>query len=82
MCLAIPGRVISISGNGIEREGIVSFGGIERSVNLGFTPEAGSGDFVIVHVGCAIKVLDEEEAQRVLALLSDMASLEAGHAVS
>ncbi len=82
MCLAIPGRVISISGVGLERQALVRFGDVERVVNLCLTPEAVTDDYVIVHVGCAIRVLDQEEAQRALSLLHELASMERGHAVS
>ncbi|MEZ5555286.1 HypC/HybG/HupF family hydrogenase formation chaperone [Haliea sp.] len=82
MCLAIPGRVISISGVGLERQALVRFGDVERVVNLCLTPEVVTDDYVIVHVGCAIRVLDQEEAQRALSLLHELASMERGHAVS
>ena len=52
MCLAIPGEVIEIvSDDGLIRTGIVSFAGVEKTVNLSYVPEASTGDFVIVHVG-------------------------------
>ncbi len=71
MCLAIPGLVCDIRGDGLTREGRVRFGQIERDVNLAFTPEARPGDYVIVHVGCAISVLDETEAERVFLSLEE-----------
>jgi len=82
MCLAVPGKILSESGDEpLARTGRVSFGGIVKEVNLSFVPEAGVGDYVIVHVGCAISRLDEEEAQRVFEYLREMnelGELEAG----
>ena len=64
MCLAIPGKLTSITGQLDEtfRFGKVSFGGIMKEVNLSMVPEARVGDYVLVHVGVAISVVDEEEA--------------------
>ncbi len=64
MCLAIPGKVISIDAtlNGTFRNGKVSFGGIVKEVNLSMVPDAVIDDYVLVHVGVAISKLDEEEA--------------------
>jgi hydrogenase expression/formation protein HypC len=76
MCLAVPGKILSVAGDDpLARTGKVSFGGIVREVNLGFVPEAGVGDYVIVHVGCAISRLDEVEAQRVFEYLREMNEL-------
>jgi hydrogenase expression/formation protein HypC len=82
MCLAIPGRVLSIAGSGLDACGLVRFGAVERTVNLSFTPEARIGDYVIVHVGCAIRVLDQDEAHRSLALLEELQCPEGDDAVS
>ena len=72
MCLAIPGKIETIDNQQAEaRSGLVSFGGIRKSINLAFVPEAVVGDYVIVHAGFAIAPLNEEEAQRVLDLLTD-----------
>ena len=72
MCLAIPGKIESIDiPDPISRTGTISFGGIRRSVNLAFVPEANIGDYVIVHAGFAINHLNEAEANRVLALLAE-----------
>jgi hydrogenase expression/formation protein HypC len=67
MCLAVPGLVVSLDepGEGLVM-GKVSFGGVERDVCFGYAPEAKIGSYVLVHVGFAIAVLDEEEAQRIL----------------
>lgn len=71
MCLAVPGLILSIEGADLVRSGQVRFGAIKRRVNLTFTPEARVGDYVIVHVGCAISVLDTEQAQQLEALFSE-----------
>ena len=69
MCLAIPGIVESI----FEKDGLlmskVNFGGIKRSACLEYTPEAKVGDYVLVHVGFALSVIDEQEAVRTLAAI-------------
>ncbi len=76
MCLAIPGRLLSLSGGAdLNRTGRVSFGGIIKEVNLGYVPEATVGDYVVVHVGFAISVLDEVEAQRTLDYVREMGEL-------
>jgi hydrogenase expression/formation protein HypC len=67
MCLAVPGRIIEIADRGKPASmGKVEFAGVLRDVCLGLTPEAAVGDWVIVHAGFALNVLDEDEAQRVL----------------
>lgn len=76
MCLAIPGKVLSIAGDEpLQRAGRVSFGGIVKEVNLVFVPEAQVGDYVIVHVGVAISRVNEREAQRVFDYLREMDEL-------
>lgn len=76
MCLAIPGKILSSEiSNGI-RVGRVQFGGISRETCLDFVPEAVVGDYVIVHVGFAISVVDREEAERSYELLESMGVLE------
>lgn len=78
MCLAIPGKIISIdkSDSLIMRTGRVSFGGIIKEVNLSYTPEANLNDYVIVHVGFALKKLDESEANKVFDYLQEMENLD------
>jgi hydrogenase expression/formation protein HypC len=77
MCLAIPGKVLTIGGEDpLSRSGTVSFGGIVKEVNLACVPEAQVGDYVIVHVGFAISRLDEAEARRVFEYLEQMKELE------
>ncbi len=73
MCLAVPGRLLSIAGDDpLARTGKVSFGGILKEVSLTCVPEAKIGDYVIVHAGLAISVLDEEEAARTLEYLQQI----------
>ena len=62
MCLAVPGKIVSVNETDpLFRLGVVDFGGVTREVNLAL-PEAVPGDYVIVHVGMALSVLDEETA--------------------
>lgn len=68
MCLAVPLRVKSIDGTVAE----VELSGVSRRISLILTPEARVGDYVLVHTGFAIGVLDEEEAQQTLALLAEL----------
>ncbi len=76
MCLAIPGKILSIQGEDFARSAQVSFGGILRDVSLAYVPEAEVGDYVIVHVGFAISLLDEAEATRTYEYLKQMDDLE------
>ncbi|MEM6350268.1 MAG: HypC/HybG/HupF family hydrogenase formation chaperone [Cyanobacteria bacterium P01_D01_bin.14] len=66
MCLAVPGKVISIAGEDLNRTGRVSFGGAIKEVNLAYVPEAQIDDYVVVHVGFAISRLDVDEAEQTL----------------
>jgi hydrogenase expression/formation protein HypC len=73
----VPGKVISIEGDDpILRAGKVNFGGVIKQVNLSYVPEAKVGAYVIVHVGFALSVVDEEEAMRVFEYLRSMDDLE------
>lgn len=73
MCLAVPGQILSVAGDDpLLRVGRVSFGGIVKEVNLAYVPEAGVGDYVIVHVGFAISTMDQAEAARVFDYLRQM----------
>jgi hydrogenase expression/formation protein HypC len=74
MCLAVPGKLekITMVLDDTFRIGIVSFEGIVKEVNLTLVPEAKIGDYVLVHVGAAIGVVDEVEAQRTMAVLKEM----------
>lgn len=77
MCLGVPGKIVSTTGDGFSRMGRVDFGGALRDVSLAYVPEAEVGDYVIVHVGFAISRLDEEEAERTLQTLRELATLQA-----
>ncbi|MGA3000669.1 MAG: HypC/HybG/HupF family hydrogenase formation chaperone [Acetobacteraceae bacterium] len=73
MCLAIPGQIQSITGDDdLTRQGRVAFGGIVKFVNLAFAPEAVVGDYVLVHAGFAIAVIDAEAARQTLDYLAEM----------
>jgi hydrogenase expression/formation protein HypC len=76
MCLAVPGKVMKIEEGSIPVMGEVDFAGIRRSVCLDWLPEAGVGDYVIVHVGFAISKLDEQEALETLRLLKEMGDIQ------
>jgi len=71
MCLAIPALVKSIDG----KEAEVEIGGISRRASLWLTPEAKVGDYVLLHTGYAINIVDQEEAEETLRLLEEMAKL-------
>jgi len=76
MCLAVPGKVVSVLGDDpILRTGMVEFGGIRKEVNLSFVPEADIGDYVLVHVGFALNTIEEEEANRVFQYLDEIGAL-------
>jgi hydrogenase expression/formation protein HypC len=66
MCLAVPGKILDVSGSDTTRMGTVSFGGISKEACLAFVPEAKVGDYVLVHAGFAISVVDEAEAAQTL----------------
>lgn len=76
MCLGIPGEVKSIV-EGDLRMGKVAFGTVVKEVCLAYTPEAGLGDFVIVHAGFAISRIDREAALRVFSYLEEIGDLDA-----
>ncbi|MGB8988162.1 MAG: HypC/HybG/HupF family hydrogenase formation chaperone [Candidatus Sulfotelmatobacter sp.] len=78
MCLAVPGKIASIveEENLGLRRGKVDFGGIRKEVCLDYTPEARVGDYVLVHVGFALTVVDEQEAKRVFEALRELDQLE------
>ena len=76
MCLAVPGKILTMDGaEPILRTGKVQFGGIVKEVHLACLPEAKVGDYVIVHVGFAISIVDEKEATRVFEYLKEMDAL-------
>jgi hydrogenase expression/formation protein HypC len=75
MCLAVPGRVVEITGEGELRMGKVDFSGVQRQACLAFVPEAQLGDYVLVHVGFAISRIDEQQAMETLAALQEIGEL-------
>lgn len=75
MCLAVPGKLLSITGEDFNRAGRVSFGGVVKEVSLAYVPEAQVGDYVIVHVGFALSKVDEVEAAQVFSYLESMGEL-------
>ncbi len=76
MCLAVPGKIISIEeADAVFRSGRVNFGGIVKNVSLSYVPEAKIGDYVVVHVGFALSIVDEAEAMQVFEYLRQMDEL-------
>lgn len=77
MCLAVPGKLLEISGtDDLTRIGKVSFSGIVKQINLAFVPQAQVGDYVTVHVGVALSVVDETEALQVFEYLRQLGELQ------
>ncbi len=69
MCLAVPAQIIKV----LEDErAVVSLGGIEKEISIALLDRASAGDYVILHVGYALTRLDEDEAQKTLALFAEM----------
>lgn len=76
MCLGIPAKILEIyEANGLKM-GKVDFGGVTREACLAYVPEAQVGDYALIHVGFALNLISEEEAQETLALLAEMAALQ------
>ena len=69
MCLAVPVKVVSINGSEAE----VDFGGVKRRVSIMLTPEVKVGQYVLLHTGYSISVIDEDEAKETLKLFEEMA---------
>lgn len=79
MCLSVPGQILSITvQDELVRTGIVDFGGVRKEINLSYVPEAGEGDYVLIHVGFAISVIDEEEARLTLETLEEISNMDPG----
>lgn len=78
MCLSIPGKLIEITAalDDVFRIGKVDFEGIKKDVNLAMVPEAQVGDYVLVHVGAAISIVDEQEAKETFDLIKRMGDLD------
>ena len=72
MCLAVPGKILSIQGEDLMRSGRISFSGVIKEINLAYLPEAQIGDYAIVHAGVAIATVDPEEAEQTLQDLQQM----------
>lgn len=70
MCLALPARVVALDG---AQGATVDLGGVRKAISIALTPEVTVGDYVVVHVGYAIGVVDPEEAARTIALLAELA---------
>lgn len=74
MCLAVPGRILSLTNDTdpLARKGQIDFSGITKEISLAYVPEAEVDDYVIVHAGFAISVLDEEEAKASLLAFQEL----------
>lgn len=79
MCLAVPAKIISLNSNADEllQTGFVDFSGVQKEISLAYVPEANVGDYVIVHAGFALSILDEEEALASLQAFAELAEFEA-----
>jgi hydrogenase expression/formation protein HypC len=72
MCLAVAGRIVRVSGDGLQRMADADVGGASREVSLAMVPEAKTGDWVLVHSGYAFEVLGDEAAQELLDLTDEV----------
>ena len=79
MCLAVPAKIVSLNANvdDLLRTGNVDFSGVQKEISLAYVPEAQIGDYVIVHAGFALSVLDENEALASLQAFQDLANFQA-----
>jgi hydrogenase expression/formation protein HypC len=78
MCLGVPGKIVEIYESGGLPMGKIDFGGVTREACLSYVPEATVGDYTIIHVGFALNLISEEEAQETLDLLRQIAEVESG----
>ncbi len=76
MCLGIPGKIVEISQKNEIPMGRIDFGGVIKEVCLAYVPEARVGDYALIHVGFAISLMDEEEAQETLKLIKEVVDFE------
>jgi hydrogenase expression/formation protein HypC len=77
MCLGVPGRIVSIQEDDpLYIMGKIDFSGVQKDISLAYVPEAKVGDYVIVHAGFAINVIDEEEAKEVFTYLKEIGEIE------
>lgn len=74
MCLAIPGKVLSVTGTGLDTVGTVDYGGVTRDVSFAYLPDVRPGDYVLVHVGIALTRLDPDAARQTLADIAALAA--------
>lgn len=73
MCLAIPGKIVSVSdGEPLSKTGKVDFGGVIKEISLAYLPDVKVGEYVIVHVGFALSKVDEEEAKKIFEYYKEM----------
>lgn len=76
MCLAVPGKIVSIQGSDpVFKSGRIDFGGVVREASLACVPEARVGDYVLVHAGMAISIVDQDEADQIFDYLRQMGDL-------
>jgi len=75
MCLGVPGKISEIYEANQMKMGKIDFGGVVRAACLDFVPEAQVGDYAVIHVGFAISILSEAEAQETLAMLREIGEL-------
>lgn len=77
MCLAVPGEIVEITDDSpLARQARISFDGVIKAASLAFVPEAEVGQYVLVHAGVAISVVDEEEAKKTFAYLKEIDELD------
>ena len=76
MCLGVPGKIVEIYESGSLQMGKIDFGGVTREACLAYVPEAQIGDYTVIHVGFALHLISEEEANETLELLRQL--IEAG----
>ena len=76
MCLGVPGKIVEKYESGGLKMGKIDFGGVMREACLEYVPEAKLGDYAVIHVGFAISLLSEQEAQETLALLREISNVE------
>lgn len=76
MCLAVPGKILSIEGESFERKARVAYGQIIKEASLGLLPETEIGDYILVHAGIGIKVINEEEASKTYEYLAEIGEIE------
>jgi len=78
MCLAVPGKIIAITGDSpLSRLGQIDFSGISKEISLAYLPEAQLNDYVIVHAGFALSIIDQQEAVASLAVFQQLDDFEA-----